>query len=212
MEPRIGKSPEAEHHLYDPGTGTDCKLSGNQRMTQKDSEISPDPQVEGAPSRMAVAGHPLHPMTVTFPIAFLMAALPSDLAFVLLDDPFWARMSLWLLGAGTTMGVLAGVIGTIELLLVGGIRRRLTSWSHFVMAVMLLAIGFANWMLRLDDAAGAILPWGLYLSAVGAALTAIAGWLGAKLVFHHQIGVWEKNEIDPNTPGQPPRPGPVGHR
>ena len=181
-------------------------------MTQQDWGDSADPKVEGAPSNMAIAGHPLHPMTVTFPIAFLMAALPSDLAFMLLDDPFWARVSLWLLGVGTIMGVVAGVVGTIELLWVSGIRRRLTSWSHFVMAVMLLAVGFANWMLRLDDAAGAILPWGLYLSAVGVVLTATAGWLGAKLVFHHQIGVWEKNELDPDTPGQPPGVGPVGHR
>ncbi len=181
-------------------------------MAQNDWQAPSDPKTEGSASRMAVAGHPLHPMTVTFPIAFLMAALPSDLAFVLLEDPFWARMSLWLLGAGTIMGIVAGVVGTTELLCVGGIRRRLTSWSHFVMAVMLLAVGFANWMLRLDDAAGAILPWGLYLSAVGALLTAIAGWLGAKLVFHHQIGIWDENELDPDTPGQPPRVGPVRHR
>lgn len=181
-------------------------------MAQQDPQACPDPELEGAVSRMAVAGHPLHPMTVTFPIAFLMAALPSDLAFVLLGDPFWARMSLWLLGAGTFIGILAGVVGTIELLWVGGIRRRLTSWSHFVLAVMLLAVGFGNWMLRLDDAVGAVFPWGLYLSSLGAALTAMAGWLGAKLVFHHQIGIWEENELDPDTPGQPPRTGPAGHR
>lgn len=169
-----------------------------------------DPQVEGAPSRMAVAGHPLHPMTVTFPIAFLMAALPSDLAFILLDDPFWARSSLWLLGAGTFMGAVAGLIGTAELLWVGPIRRRVTSWSHFVAAVMLLAVGFANWALRLHDPA-AILPWGLYLSALGVALTVVAGWLGAKLVFDHQIGIWDDNELDPATPGRPPPTRPAGH-
>lgn len=169
-----------------------------------------DPQTEGAHSRMAVAGHPLHPMTITFPVAFLMAALPSDLAWILLGDPFWARMSLWMLGAGTLMGLIAGTIGTIELLWVSGIRRRLTSWSHFVIAVMLLSVGFANWVLRLGDSVGAIVPWGIYLSALGALLTAVAGWLGAKLVFHHQVGIWDENELDPATPGQPPPLGPVG--
>lgn len=181
-------------------------------MTTQDEQASPDPQLEGAPSRMAVAGHPLHPMTVTFPIAFLLAALPADLAFLYLQDAFWARVSLWLLGVGTFAGVVAGVIGTIELLWVEGIRRRITSWSHFVLAVMLLSVGFANWSLRLPDPVAAIYPWGVYLSALGALLTAIAGWLGGKLVFHHQIGIWDENELDPDTPGRPPPPAPVRRR
>ncbi len=179
------------------------------RMKPHDEQTSPDPQLEGAPSRMAVAGHPLHPMTVTFPIAFLLAALPADLAFLLLDDAFWARVSLWLLGVGTFSGIAAGLIGTVELLWVQGIRRRITSWSHFVLAVMLLSVAFANWMLRLPDPVVAIYPWGVYLSALGALLTALAGWLGGKLVFHHQIGIWDENELDPKTPGQPPPTAPV---
>ncbi|MFU8817018.1 MAG: DUF2231 domain-containing protein [Pseudomonadales bacterium] len=150
---------------------------------------SPDPPDTGAPSVVAVAGHPIHPMTVTFPIAFLTTALASDLAYVLLADPFWARMSLWLLGIGTFAGIGAGIAGAVELLAVRGIRRRAAAWSHFVTAVMLLSVGFANWVLRLGDAEAALLPWGLYLSALGALLVGLAGWLGGKLVFDHRIGV-----------------------
>jgi uncharacterized membrane protein len=150
---------------------------------------SPDPVEEGAPSAVAVAGHPIHPMTVTFPIAFLTTALGSDLAYLFFADPFWARMSLWLLGIGTFAGIGAGVAGAVELLVVEGIRRRAAAWSHFVAAVMLLAVGFANWLLRLDDAEAAVLPWGLYLSSLGALMVGLAGWLGGKLVFHHQLGI-----------------------
>jgi uncharacterized membrane protein len=152
-------------------------------------ERSPDPTAEDTESRVAVAGHPIHPMMVTFPIAFLIAVLGSDLAYVFAGDPFWARASLWLAGAGTLAGAAAGAAGAVELLVVRGIRRRAAAWSHFVAAVMPLSVGFANWMLRLDDAEAAVLPWGLYLSALGAAQVGLAGWLGGKLVFHHQIGI-----------------------
>jgi uncharacterized membrane protein len=148
-----------------------------------------DPVEEGAASAVAVAGHPLHPMMVTFPIAFLTTALGSDLAYFFFGDPFWARMSLWLIGIGTFAGIGAGVTGAVELLWVQGIRRRTAAWSHFIAAVMLLSIGFANWLLRLEDAEAALLPWGLYLSALGAMLVGLAGWLGGKLVFHHQLGI-----------------------
>ncbi len=154
---------------------------------------SPDPITEGAESRVAVAGHPVHPMMVTFPIAFLIAVLGSDLAYLVSDDPFWARASLWLAGAGTLGGLAAGIAGAVELLAVRGIRRRAAAWSHFVAAVMPISVGFANWLYRLPDAEAAVLPWGLYLSALGVAQVGLAGWLGGKLVFHHQIGIVDED-------------------
>lgn len=151
------------------------------------------PPEDGTGTVVAVAGHPLHPMLVTFPIALLLCALGSDLAFWWTVDPFWARMSLWLLGGGTLMGLVAGLSGTVELLAISGVRRRAVGWSHFVSAVMLLSVGFTNWLWRLEDPAAAILPLGLALSALGALLVAVAGWLGGKLVFEHQIGVVDED-------------------
>lgn len=147
------------------------------------------PPDEGTGTKVAVAGHPLHPMLITFPIALLLSALGSDLAFWWTGDPFWARMSLWLLGVGTAMGALAGLSGTVELLAVSGIRRRAAAWNHFVAAVMLLSVGFTNWVWRVEDPAAAVLPLGIGLSALGALLVSIAGWLGGKLVFEHQVAV-----------------------
>jgi uncharacterized membrane protein len=105
-------------------------------------------------------------------------------------------MSLWLVGAGTVMGVLAGIVGTAELLAVRGIRRRAAAWNHFVASVMLLAVAFANWMWRIPDFEAAVWPWGLAMSALGAVLVAVAGWLGGGLVFEHQIGVAEEEDGD----------------
>lgn len=155
-------------------------------MSMEEIAKTPD---SGTHTVVAVAGHPLHPMLVTFPIAFLLGAFASDLAFWLLGDPFWARMSVWLIGAGAGMGALAGASGTVELLSIGGIRRRAAAWNHFIAAIMMLAIAFTNWFWRLDDAAAAVVPTGLALSALTALLVAVAGWLGGHLVFEHQVGV-----------------------
>ena len=151
--------------------------------------VATPPPEEGTGTMVAVAGHPLHPMLITFPIALLLSALGSDLAVWWTGDDFWARMSLWLLGVGTGMGALAGLSGTVELLAVSGIRRRAAGWNHFVAAVMLLSVGFTNWVWRIEDPAAAVLPLGIGLSALGALLVSIAGWLGGKLVFEHQVGV-----------------------
>lgn len=154
------------------------------------------PLPEDTPTRVAVARHPLHPMLVPFPIAFLLGGLASDLAWVFTEDTFWARTSLWLVGCGALMGILAGIAGTVELLAVRGIRHRAASWNHFVVAVMLLGVSIVNWLSRLGDAAGTILPYGLFLSSLGALLVGVAGWLGGKLVFEHQVGVGDDDTDD----------------
>jgi uncharacterized membrane protein len=154
------------------------------------------PLPQDTPTRVAVARHPLHPMLVPFPIAFLLGGLASDVAWLFTDDDFWARVSLWLFGGGAFMGILAGMAGTVELLAVRGIRHRAASWNHFVVAVMLLGVSIVNWLSRLGDPAGTIVPYGIFLSALGALLVAVAGWLGGKLVFEHQVGVGDDETDD----------------
>ncbi|MFN3891294.1 MAG: DUF2231 domain-containing protein [Beijerinckiaceae bacterium] len=148
----------------------------------------------GTPSYVAVARHPVHAMLVTFPIAFLISLLGSDLAYLSLRDDFWARVSLWLSGAGAVTGVLAGLSGTVEVLAIRQIRLRIAAWDHFVLAVMMLSVAIANWGFRVADPAGAIWPWGLYLSGLGFVLVAGAGWLGGALVFEHKVGTEEYEE------------------
>ncbi|MEX0732813.1 MAG: DUF2231 domain-containing protein [Aquisalimonadaceae bacterium] len=148
----------------------------------------------GTHSQVAVAGHPIHPMLITFPVAFYSALLASDIAYLVTEDLFWAQVSVWLAAAGSVMGLLAGIAGTVELLMVRGIRLRPTSWSHFVASVLLLSIGFINWAFRIPDSVGGIYPWGIYLSGLGVLVLGVAGWLGGHLVFHHQIGVVDEEE------------------
>lgn len=139
-------------------------------------------------SKIAIAGHPLHAMMVAFPIALAFLTLGADAMYWWSADAFWPRVALWTAGIGFAMGVLAGITGTIELLIVPGIRIRAPSWTHFILAVTLLSVLGLNWGFRLPDPLGAVLPFGLMISALGAGMTALTGWHGGKLVFDYQIG------------------------
>ncbi len=142
---------------------------------------------ESVESAVAVAGHPLHAMSVHFPIALVVATLGCDVFYWWTADPFWVRAGLWASGFAFASGIGAGLVGTAELLLVAGIRSRVASWTHAIAAMMLIAVMGTNWGLRLFG--GAVLPDGLLLSLLAAAFTGFAGWHGGKLVFDHGIGL-----------------------
>lgn len=148
-------------------------------------------------SRIAVAGHPIHAMLVTFPIALCVSTLGADALYWWSGDDFWPRVALWASGVGFGMGLLAGLAGTAELLLVPGIRIRAASWTHFILAVMLLAVLGANWGLRLGDPAAAVLPWGFLTSLLAAGMTGMTGWHGGKLVFDYGLGTQDTHQPAP---------------
>lgn len=158
------------------------------------TEPAKDPHRHDIGSRVAVAGHPVHAMLVSFPIALVCATLGGDLFYWWTGDPFFARVSLWTSGWGFWLGVAAAVVGAIELVAARGIRRRSESWTHSVAAMMLLAVIGANWGLRLIDREALVLPWGLYLSGLGLIFVGLAGWHGGKLVFEHQMGMVLAND------------------
>lgn len=139
-------------------------------------------------STVAVAGHPLHAMSVHFPIALMIATLACDALYWWGADPFWVRAGLWTSGVAFFAGIAAGLVGTAELLLVAGIRIRVASWTHAVAAMTLIAVGGMNWGLRLDPDPQ-VLPHGLLLSLLATVLTGLAGWHGGKLVFDHGVGL-----------------------
>lgn len=150
--------------------------------------ISANPAFNRAESKIAVAGHPIHAMLVSFPIGLTACALGADLFYWWTGDGFWARAALWSTGMAFLMGLLAGLSGTVELLSVPGIRARAASWTHFIIAIMLLSVLGANWGHRLSGYEAAVLPYGLLLSILSAAFVGFAGWHGGKLVFDYQIG------------------------
>lgn len=140
-------------------------------------------------SRMSFSGHPIHPMLIHLPLASLIMVVGSDVAYIMTGDPFWARASLWLLGVGAFGGWGAALAGLVDLVTVPGVRRLITGWCHSIIAVMLLSFATFNWLIRVADPEQYLLPWGIYLSCLGAVLTAVAGILGGQLVYDHGIAV-----------------------
>lgn len=148
------------------------------------------PTSEPILSRAAIAGHPVHPMLIHFPVAALIALVGADAAYLNTGDPFWARAGVWLAGVGALGGWVASVAGLVDLLSVSQIRRLITAWGHALVAVMMLSLATFNWQLRLGDDPGRyVMPWGLAMTLATAGFIALAAYLGGRLVYENAVGV-----------------------
>ncbi len=142
----------------------------------------------GVESTAALAGHPLHHMLVPFPIAFLIGALGTDIAFLSTANPFWAQASFWLIIAGVVMALAAAIPGLIDFLTINRVRNIWVSWTHLIGNLVIVALALVNIGVRLDDPAAGVQNWGLWLSAITTALLLFSGWLGGELAYRYGIG------------------------
>jgi uncharacterized membrane protein len=143
----------------------------------------------GVPSTVAIAGHPLHPVIVTLPIAFLVAAPAADIGYWLTSDLFWAKASVWLIGAGLVVGILAAITGLLDFIRIGRVRKHTAGWAHMYANVIALVLTAINFGLRLGDPRENVLFTGLIISVIVATLLGISGWFGGELVYRHKIAV-----------------------
>lgn len=128
-------------------------------------------------------------MLIPFPIALLALVPVTDIVYWAVADPFWARVSQYLLWAGLLSGALAALVGLVDFVGIKRVRTHRHGWLHLGANASVLAIAVVNIILRQGDVAGAILPSGLILSIVGLALLAVGGWYGGELSYRHKIGV-----------------------
>ncbi len=143
----------------------------------------------GVPSKVAVAGHPFHPLIVTFPIAFLVGVLGTDLGYWFTRDLFWAKASNLLLEAGLLTGLLAAITGMIDFLGIHRVREHSAGWIHMIGNIIALVVSGISLFFRWDQPTTFILPLGLILSLIVATVLGITGWFGAELVYRHKIAV-----------------------
>lgn len=141
-------------------------------------------------SRVKLAGHPLHPMLVHFPVAMLVAVLAADASHWWTADPFWQRAALWLSGVGAGAGWVAAAFGTADWLLTARIRQKVTAACHGLAAVMMLSVATLSWYWRWQAGPLAEPLWlAVGLSGVAAALVGLASMLGGRLVYEQAVGV-----------------------
>lgn len=152
-------------------------------------------------SKVKIAGHPLHPMLVGFPVTLYVATLGSFVAYGLGAEAFWFRVGVYANLAGVVAAALAAVPGFIDWAfgVPSGTPAKRTGLAHMALNVSALLVFALNvslqWSHRLETAPK--LGLSIALASVGVALTIAAGFLGWKLVQTHHVGV----ELTPRQRG-----------
>jgi len=140
-------------------------------------------------STARIAGHPIHPMLVPFPIACFVGTLVTDLTYWGTAEIMWADFSAWLLFAGLVMGVLAVIAGLIDFLGSRSVRALAPAWLHMAGNVIVLVLAFSNALVHSRDAWTSVVPAGLVLSALTVLVLLFTGWMGWAMVYRHHVGV-----------------------
>jgi uncharacterized membrane protein/nitrite reductase/ring-hydroxylating ferredoxin subunit len=141
-------------------------------------------------SKAVLIGHPVHPMLIPFPIAFLTGAMLFDAAGWLLGNLTWWAAGGYLGAAGITTALLAAVPGFIDYVYTVPPKSSGKTRATRHMAAMLASVALfaAAWLIRRTAPASAQLTV-LSLEAAGLALVAMGGYMGGTLVTRNLISV-----------------------
>jgi uncharacterized membrane protein len=140
-------------------------------------------------STASIAGHPIHPMLIPFPIAFFVATFVCDVVFWQTSNTMWATAAIWLLGAGIVMAALAALAGLTDVLGEPRIRALNDVWWHAGGNVVVVLIELYNWWIRYIAGTSAVVPEGLVLSLIVVCILVFTGWKGWDMVYRARVGV-----------------------
>lgn len=146
-------------------------------------------------STASIAGHPIHPMLIPFPIAFLASALAVDIVFWITGDEIWAVAGIWLLGAAIVMALVAAIAGFTDFFGDARIRQLSDAWYHMIGNLVVVVLALINWFIRYQ--AGPMegaLPYGIWISLATVLLLLFNGWKGWEMVYSHRVGVSDHQE------------------
>ena len=150
-------------------------------------------------STASIAGHPIHPMLIPFPIAFFVATFVCDVVFWLTSNTMWTTAAIWLLGAGIVMAALAALAGLTDVVGEPRIRALNDVWWHAGGNVVVVLIQLYNWWIRYSAGTSAVVPEGLVLSLIVVCILVFTGWKGWEMVYRARVGVAD----EPGAGGQP---------
>lgn len=136
-----------------------------------------------------IAGHPIHPMLVPFPIACFVGAFVTDIAYWATANMQWANFSIWLLTAGLVMSVFAGLAGAVDFFGNPRIRATRAGWPHVLANGIALALSLVNAFVHSRDAYTSVVPEGLVLSGAVVLILLFSAWMGGSMVYRSGVGV-----------------------
>lgn len=139
-------------------------------------------------SRASIKSHPLHPMLIVYPFAFLTGAFGFSATAAAVKKRDLRDVAGYLIPAGVVAGLVAAVPGIIDYLTVvpphssGKTRAR----KHALLNTTGLGLFTASWLLERN---GRRRTASLFLQGLGSAVMSVAGYLGGTLVYRNQIAV-----------------------
>jgi len=141
---------------------------------------------------MTLFGHPFHPMTVHFPIAFYLLGVLLTAAYVWRGQPDFERFAYWSFILSWMMTLLASLSGLIDQsqLAINDPRRNNVN-NHITSGVALIILNGLLVYMRLrwpDVLASRRWPY-LGLMLLGGVVVLATAWLGGELVYRLRIGV-----------------------
>jgi uncharacterized membrane protein len=141
-----------------------------------------------SPARMdlPLGGAPIHPVLVSFPIAYFTAAFVTDLAYWQTAAVLWETFSDWLITAGLITAGFAVIAFVIDL--VRGKRSRALAWPHVVGYAFAVLLSLLNAFVHSRDGHTAVVPTGLMLSGIVVVILLITGWAGRALIARSREG------------------------
>lgn len=144
------------------------------------------------PSPASIAGHPIHPMLIPFPIALWVFSLVADIIYVWRDNPAWGWIAFYTLAGGILGALIAAPFGIIDYFAIRDKKAsKIAAW-HARINVLALLLFAASFYLRTRSGAsliGGSMTIPLLLSIIGVLSVTVSGWLGGELVFKHGVAV-----------------------
>ena len=141
--------------------------------------------------RARIAGHPIHPALVHFPVALWSVTWAWNALGAYTGAELWWQIGFWCLVAGTVMAVPAALAGLLDF---AALDKAHPAEGAAMRHMLLMGSAFAVYVTELVVRAGPLMPQGgrlyavLCLSTVGLVLLAAGGWYGGRLVYQYGVG------------------------
>jgi nitrite reductase/ring-hydroxylating ferredoxin subunit/uncharacterized membrane protein len=142
-------------------------------------------------SKASFDGHPIHPILVSFPIAFFTGTILFDVAAQVFSKQQFLQTGKYLNIAGIVFALCAAVPGIIDYFLTvppkSSAKKRATKHGLINISVVLI------FSLALVMKYKMAMPWLIIaVEVAGFILLSIAGYMGGTLVYRNQIGVYNR--------------------
>jgi uncharacterized membrane protein len=142
-------------------------------------------------NQVKVAGHPVHPLLVVFPLGLLSTAVIFDILYIFSNRAQWNMVGYFMIGAGVIGGLGAVLFGFLDWLVVSSRTRvKPIGLYHGLGNLLVLTLFVLSWILRRP------LPTSPQTDAVlvcigGLIVGVITAWMGGELVGRWQGGLNE---------------------